>query len=78
MYRRPIVTSVSSVFEWLSKAGLWDAAWRENRRRARAEKSALKRTTYQRAGLNGLQAMERRRRQIAAGQITEANGLVRT
>ena len=68
-------TIMSAVFDVLAKTGLWDAAWRENRQRARNQKQAKKHVTYFRSGLNGQQAMDRRRRQIAGGQLTTSNGL---
>lgn len=57
-------------------ADVWDAAWRENRRIERLAKRYRLSVRYANAGLNGARAVERRMRQIAAGQITHANGLV--
>jgi hypothetical protein len=46
------------------------------RKRRRIMKRRAKASTFHAAGLNGVRAIARRRRQIAAGQLTAANGLV--
>lgn len=65
-----------AVLGMLMQLGIYDAAHRENRRRERHAKRWLKHDTYRAAGLNGARATARRRRQIIAGQLTVANGLV--
>jgi hypothetical protein len=67
----------AAVAAWLANTPLYDAAWRENRRRDRAEKRAKRHGVYFSAGLNGEAAMARRRRQIAAGSLKAENGLSR-
>lgn len=64
------------VLSMLMKVGLLDQAEREHRRWEREHKRTNKHTTYFKNGLNGERAVERRRRQIAAGSLRAKNGLV--
>ena len=70
-----VTTAVAKMMTATFEA-LYEQAWRENRQRERFEKHARRHTTYQASGLNGHRAVARRCRQIAAGQLTAANGLV--
>lgn len=60
----------------LIKLGIYEQAMRENRRINRSQKRANRHSTYFAAGLNGKRAVARRQRQIAAGSLRVANGLV--
>ena len=61
----------------LQQSGLYEAAWRENRRRNRSQKRWDKHSHYRSGGFtNGKRECDRRKRQIAAGQLTVSNGLV--
>lgn len=66
----------AAVSHMLALAGVYDQAWRENRQRDRGIARARRHSTYQLRGLNGPRAVARRRRQIAGGSLTVANGLV--
>jgi hypothetical protein len=75
---RSTVDSVAAAVAKMMTAtieALYEQAWRENRQRDRFETHARRHTTYHARGLNGDRAVERRRRQIAASQITKSNGL---
>jgi hypothetical protein len=65
-----------AVFGKLIAAGIYDQAMRENRQFNRVQKRGNKHHNYMGYGLNGPRAMERRRRQIAAGSLRVENGLV--
>lgn len=58
--------------------GIMERAERENRRRDRFIKRRNKHSNYSAYGLNGPRAVARRLRQIEAGSLREANGLVRS
>lgn len=60
----------------LIKVGIYEQAMRENRRRTRVSRRYNRSTAYANVGLNGPRAVARRLRQIAAGSLTAANGLV--
>lgn len=70
------VGTLAGFFETLVKLGVFAQAERENRRFNRVAKRQHRNSVYSESGLNGARAMARRARQIAAGSLTTANGLV--
>lgn len=76
MMRAIISLGGAKALDLLGKIGIYEAAERENRRRARQVKRWQKHTTYHASGLNGARAMARRKAQIERGALTAANGLV--
>lgn len=76
----PAPKSVWDSFAQILKAvGLYEAAWRENRRHDRRQKRWDKHNSWRRSGMacNGERERSRRRRQIAAGSLRVENGLGR-
>jgi len=72
----PNVGMTGEFFAMLMKLGVFASAERANRRYNRATKRHNRNSMYSASGLNGERAMERRRRQIAAGSLRAENGLV--
>jgi hypothetical protein len=66
---------LAAVAKMLHASGLHESAWRENRKRERIQKRWDKYSSY-RMKPHGDRECARRRRQIAAGQLTVSNGLV--
>lgn len=62
----------------LIKMGIYEQAMRENRRHNRTAKRYGHSARNAKAGLNGIRAVARRQRQIAAGSLRVANGLVQS
>lgn len=62
---------ISRVLGWTD---VYDVAWRENRRRDRFSHREFRHSRYRAMGC-GKRECDRRKRQIAAGQLTVSNGL---
>jgi len=84
-FRNIAVAAAKSIAETTGEAatalfvqlGIMKRAERENRRRNRFIKRQKRHHNYAGHGLNGPRAVARRLRQIEAGSLREANGLVR-
>lgn len=71
-----LAVSAEALMGALVKMGIYEQAMRENRCRTRTAKREGHSARNAIAGLNGKRAVVRRQRQIAAGSLREANGLV--